>query len=254
MSRLFSKVRSLFQWYHREEWQVVAILVGLIIFFSRTVWISIGVTAFVVATVLVLYCLRLLEFYCSTRGLCLSLVNRYRAMKQALHVHSVERSRMAMALLASFVLLILTIYRIDLALAYADAATPTDIYWIVFLGWYTLECTITSAYLIWLWRNWVRQQSVRIPIMDGLVASLFFYHGLESKERLVTTIAAFLLGGVPSYFALRLSTDIPYAYTIAVLLIIPVIIFNLGGAYYAKHYLQKRQNTVTLAEEVSGVR
>jgi hypothetical protein len=72
--------------------------------------------------------------------------------------------------------------------------------------------------------------------MDGMVASLFFFHGLNKKERIVTYIATFFLGGVPSFFALRLSTDTPFHYTIACLLIIPVALLTLGGAYYTKRY------------------
>lgn len=227
----------MFQWYHREEWQVVVVLIGVIIFFSRTIWISIGVSAGVLVVVGILYILRVLEVYCTARGKCLHWVEQFQRMKNALHVHAVERSRIAMGALASIVLLVLTLHRIELALANSADATPTDIYWILFLGWYTFLATVTTAYLVWLWRNWVRQHFVRIPLMDGLVASMFFYHGLKKHERILTYVAAFFLGGIPSYFALRLSPEMPYGYSIAVLLIIPVIIFTIGGAFYAKHYL-----------------
>ncbi len=232
-------IRSIFQWYHREEWQVVAILIGLILFFARTIWISIGVSIAVLAVMLFLYTIRLLEIYCNNHGVSIGLIEQYKILKSALHKHSVERSRIAMALLASCVLLVLTLHRIDLALTNPFYATPSDVYWIFFLGWYTLLCTVSCSYLLWLWRNWVRKHTVQIPFLDGLVASMFFFHGLKTRERIITYIAAFFLGGLPSYFAVGLSTNIPYAYSIAMLLIIPVMLFTLGGAYYAMHYLKK---------------
>ncbi|MCX7985023.1 MAG: hypothetical protein N3A63_09005 [Bacteroidetes bacterium] len=240
MKQMKATLRYLFQWYHREEWQVVLVLIGVVIFFSRTIWISIGVSLGVLLVVVVLYLLRLFELYCTEKKKFMSFVEQYQRIKNVLHVHSVERSRIAMGLLASVVLLVLTLHRIDLALAHPADATPTDLYWIVFLGWYTLLATVTTAYLIWLWRNWVRYQSVRIPLMDGLVASMFFYHGLKRHERILTYVAAFFLGGIPSYFALRLTPETPYGYTIAILLVIPVVIFTIGGAVYARHYLARR--------------
>jgi len=237
------RISHFFQEYHREEFQVVLLLLCLIIFFARTFVVAVSVVAVVLFTMLILYCMRLIDVYCKKQNLTFKLLEFYRKMKNALHVHSEERSRIAMAILASFVLLILCVHRIDLALHDPYYATPSDVYWIVFLGWYAVVCNVTGAYLIWLWRNWAREQVVRIPIMDGLVASMFFYQGLEMKERIVTYAAAFFLGGVPSYLAIKLSTETHYAYTIAVLLVIPVMIFTLGGAFYAKIYLTKTKSS-----------
>jgi hypothetical protein len=237
MAEKTERHRFSFTWYHREEWQVIAVLLSLVVFFSRGIWISLGLTAFVLAIIFLLYIARMLETAFSNRGIFPGIVQQYRDMKNVLHVHSVERSRITMALLASAIVSVLCIHRIGLASMDPVDAAPTDIYWIMFLGWYAVVCTTTTAYLLWLWRNWVRHQSVRIPLMDGLVSSLFFFHGITKRERIITYIATFILGGVPSFFALRLTTETPYGYTIACLLIIPVILLTLGGAYYAKLYL-----------------
>jgi hypothetical protein len=116
--------------------------------------------------------------------------------------------------------------------------TPTDIYWILFLGWYGLICTVTAMYLIWLWNTWSQNESKHVPILDGLVASLFFYRGLSRKNRIVTFIATFWLGGLPSYVAIRLTPETPYGYWIACGLIVPVIGLFLGGAYYTMLHLE----------------
>ncbi len=225
-----------FTWYHREEWQVIIVLLGLVVFFSGPFWIA-GVLSFAILfSFFALYLVRVIETFLANRDLYPGLIAWYREMKNVLHGHSVERSRIAMVFLSSAVVCVLLVHRIHLAATDPADAAPTDIYWILFLAWYTLVCTTTTVYLFWLWRNWVRHLSVRSPLMDGMVASLFFFHGLNKKERIVTYIATFFLGGVPSFFALRLSTDTPFHYTIACLLIIPVALLTLGGAYYTKRY------------------
>ncbi len=225
-----------FTWYHREEWQVIILLLGLVVFFSRTILIFACLSISILFSFFALYLVRMIESFLANRDLYPDLVEWYRDMKNVLHGHSVERSRIAMAFLSSAVVCALLIHRIHLASTDPADATPTDIYWILFLAWYTVVCTTTTLYLFWLWRNWVRHLSVRSPLMDGMVASLFFFHGLDKKERVVTYIATFFLGGVPSFFALRLSTDTQFHYTVACLLIIPVVLLTLGGAYYAKYY------------------
>ena len=230
-----------FSWYHREEIQVLILLVGLIIFFARSYWVIGSLALFVIWMLGLLYFTRLLEGYLKKRGLCPLIVKRYQDLKSALHGHSLERSRIAMALLAAGVLGILCLNRIHLSeLSVADR-TPTDIYWILFLGWYCIVCTVIALYLMWLWNIWSQNESKHLPIFDGLVASLFFYHGLSRRHRIVTFIAAFWLGGIPSYLALRLKPDTPHGYEIATALIIPLIGLVLGGAYYAMKHLKKNE-------------
>ena len=227
-----------FEWYHREEFQVLVILVGLIVFFARSLWVLGTLAALVVCVLFLLYLIRVLEIYLMKHRRCPRLVQRYHNLKTALHGHSVERSRIAMALLAAWVVGVLFLHRIHLAMLDPDYKTPTDIYWILFLGWYCLICTVTAMYLIWLWNTWSQNESKHVPFLDGLVASLFFYRGLSRKNRIVTFIAAFWLGGLPSYVAIRLTPETPYGYWIACGLVVPLIGLFLGGAYYTMVHLQ----------------
>jgi hypothetical protein len=229
-----------FTWYHREEFQVLVVLIGLIVFFARSFWVLATLAGFVIIIWLLLYVSRILEGYFTKRDLFPFFVQRYMDLKNALHGHSVERSRIAMALLAAWVCGVLSLHRIHLAQLTVEDRTPTDIYWILFLGWYCVVCSVIALYLIWLWNAWSQNESKRMPIFDGLVASMFFYHGLSKKNRVVTFIAAFWLGGLPSYIALRLTPDTPYAYTIACALIIPLMSLVLGGAFYAMRQLKKK--------------
>jgi hypothetical protein len=228
-----------FSWYHREEIQVLVILVGLIVFFARSLWVLGTLAVFVIGMLLLLYLMRLLEGYLTKRELCPSLVQRYQDLKAALHGHAVERSRIAMAFLGAWVIGVLCLHRIHLAQLNATDRTPTDIYWILFLGWYCIVCIIIAIYLMWLWNTWSQNESKHVPFFDGLVASLFFYHGLSRKNRIVTFIAAFVLGGLPSYFAIRLTPETPHGQEIACGLIAPLIGFVLGGAYYTMKKMRK---------------
>lgn len=227
----------LFSWYHREEFQVLVILVGLIIFFARSFWVLITLAAFVIIVLGLLYLIRILEGYIEKRNIFRLVIQRYQDLKKALHGHSVERSRIAMALLSAWVLGVLCLHRIQLAQISSADRTPTDVYWILFLGWYCIVCTVIALYLMWLWNAWSQKESKHIPFFDGLVASLFFYHGLSKKKRIITYIAAFWLGGLPSYVAIRLTPETSHGYEIACGLIVPLIGLILGGAYYAMLYL-----------------
>jgi hypothetical protein len=250
--RRFSQSREKlfsFTWYHQEELQVLALMVGLVVFFSRELWVSFSLAGFLIVSIGGLYVMRILELWLAKHNKAPKFVEGYRAMKQALHGHAVERSRIAMAVLACVVLGLLCAHRIDLANQYDAFATPTDLYWIIFLGWYFWMCFVCGAYLFWLWRNWAHQHTNRIPFLDGMIASLFFFHGLSPHNRRITYIATFFLGGAPSYVAYRLNPDSSYGSLIAILLIIPVIILNLGGSYYAmyclKHFPRKGSPTTS---------
>lgn len=92
-----------FTWYHREELQVLILLVGLIIFFSRELWVLFSLAGFLLVSITGLYVVRILELWLSKHNKAQNFVEGYRTMKQALHGHSVERSRIAMAVLACVV-------------------------------------------------------------------------------------------------------------------------------------------------------
>jgi len=228
-----------FTWYHREEIQILVILVGLIIFFAKSFWVLGALAVIVVLVLFVLYLIRVLDIYLTKCERCPRLVQRYHNLKTALHGHSVERSRIAMALLAAWVVGVLFLHRIHLAQLDSTYRTPTDIYWILFLGWYCIICTVIAMYLIWLWNTWSQNESKHVPFLDGLVASLFFYRGLSRKNRTMTFIATFFLGGLPSYVAIRLTPETPYGYWIACGLIVPLIGLFMGGAYYTMQHLKK---------------
>jgi len=227
-----------FTWYHREEIQILVILVGLIVFFARSLWVLGTLAVLVVCVLFFLYLIRVLDIYLTKHERCPRLVQRYHNLKTALHGHAEERSRIAMALLGAWVVGVLFLHRIHLAQLDSADRTPTDIYWILFLGWYSFVCTVIAMYLIWLWNTWSQNESKHVPFLDGLVASLFFYRGLSRKNRIVTFIAAFWLGGLPSYVAIRLTPETPYGYWIACGLIVPLIGLFLGGAYYTMQHLE----------------
>jgi len=227
-----------FKWYHREEFQVLIILVGLIIFFARSLWVLGTLAAFVIGVIVLLYCTRFLEGFLTKQKKCSLLVLRYQSLKTALHGHSVERSRIAMALLAAWTLGVLCLHRIHLAQIDLAYRTPTDIYWIFFLGWYCIVCTVIAMYLMWLWNAWSQNEFKHVIFFDGLVASLFFYHGLSQKHRIITFIASFVLGGLPSYFAIRLTPETNYGHEIACGLIVPLIGLVIGGAYYTMRHMK----------------
>jgi hypothetical protein len=228
-----------FTWYHREEIQVLVILVGLIVFFARSLWVLGALASLVVCVLLFLYMVRVLDIYLTKHERCPRLVRRYHNLKTALHGHSLERSRIAMALLGAWIVGVLFLHRIHLAQLDPADRTPTDIYWILFLGWYCLYCATVALYLIWLWNSWSQNESKHVPFLDGLVGSLFFYRGLSRKNRIITFIGAFWLGGLPSYVAIRLTPTTPYGPWIACALAIPLIGLSLGGAYYTMLHLKK---------------
>jgi len=80
--------------------------------------------AFVIVVLASLYFMRILEGYFTKRALFPSIVQRYQDLKTALHGHSVERSRIAMALLSAWILGVLCLHRIRLAQISPADRTP----------------------------------------------------------------------------------------------------------------------------------
>jgi hypothetical protein len=183
-----------FSWYHRDELQIVGVVVLLVLFFSRSEALSVFTLALTILSVAALYVFPIVR----------------RALLENTHIHfaavwvrrverwlvftSSERSRIAMTVLCCFVLGILCIHRIALALTVSQFETPTDIYWILFLAWYWVVWTFVLGYLVFrAAKNNENGDRVRSPFFEGLVASLFFYHGLPTKHRIITFTAGFCL-------------------------------------------------------------
>ncbi len=233
-----------FKWYHREELQVVLVLIALVIFFSRSTLLTILLPTAVFVSVGALYLARVGSRVLHRLESLRSLVIQYHQFKLTLGRESLHRSRVAMAILATAVIGLLALHRMSLAEMDPYFATPTDLYWMLFLWFYTFVCAVISVYLLWIWGRIWKAPQAHVPFLDGLVASLFFYHGLSRNHRIVTFVAAFLLGGVPSYFGIRLSPDDPYGSQEAVALIVPVILLNVGGAFYAMRCLQSGDDSI----------
>ena len=232
--------RFAFTWYHREEIQVLVVFLVLIGFFSRSIAVSVFLLGVVFIALGGLYAMRLLTSALHRQELFRNVILQYHQFRLQLGRESLQRSRVAMATLSSLVVGVLAAHRITLALRDPYYASPSDIYWILVLSWYFVVCSVITLYLLWIWgRTWEIPQ-MRSPLMDGLVASFFFYHGLSRRNRIVTFVAGFLLGGVPSFFATRLRPETTDGHQIAVLLIIPVVALSLGGAYYAMRCVNGR--------------
>jgi hypothetical protein len=229
--------RFTFSWYHREEIQVLVVFLVLIIFFSRSLHVTLFLLGVITVSLGGLYAVRFLSILLHRQELFRNLIIQYHQFRLALGRESVHRSRVAMALLSALVIGVLGAHRITLATQTAYYASPTDVYWILFLCWYFVVCSVIAGYVLWIWgRVWENPQ-VQTPLLDGLVASFFFYHGLSREHRMVTFIAGFLLGGAPSFVATRISPDDPNGYRIACALIVPVMALTVGGAYYAMRHL-----------------
>jgi hypothetical protein len=92
-----------------------------------------------------------------------------------------------------------------------------------------------SVFLIVKWKR--NAKPTENVFWEGFVGSMFFYHGLPSKARLTTFVAAFLLGGVPTAIAHRIDARDPMGNICAVVLILPVICLIILGAWFASRWV-----------------
>jgi hypothetical protein len=224
-------------WYHWEEIQVFVVFLVLILFFSRSTLITVFLLGTTIAAVGGLYCVRLFSVILHRQELFRNVLLQYHEFRLFLGRESVHRSRVAMAFLSMLVLGVLASHRITLATQSPYYATPSDLYWILFLCWYFLVWSVSAGYCLWIWARAWEIPELHNSFMDGLVASNFFYHGFSRHNRIVTFVMGFLLGGVPSFFCSQLTVETPYGYWIASFLITPVVALSLGGAYYAMKLL-----------------
>ena len=226
-----------FSWYHRDELQIVAVFVALVLFFSRSAIISSLILIFIGSSVAALYAFRYVRMTMLENAHMPFAATWQEHVETRLLFTSSERSRIVMTVLSCIVLGMLCIHRISLALSVADFETPTDIYWILFLAWYWVVWTFVLGYLVFrAIPKKTRISKRRSPFLEGLVASLFFYHGLPTKQRVITFTSAFIIGGVPTYVATHLQPQDATAYTFAGILVLPVIVLTLGGAWYATRW------------------
>lgn len=58
-----------FTWYHREEWQVIILLLGLVVFFSRTILIFACLSISILFSFFALYLVRMIESFLANRDL-----------------------------------------------------------------------------------------------------------------------------------------------------------------------------------------
>lgn len=224
-------------WYHKDELKVVAVFIILVWFFSRSAILSSLVLSFIGVSLIVLYTFRFTRVLVHVRK-GFPLADRWlQHVEPRLILTSPDRSRIAMTVLSCVVLGVLCIHRVSLALSNTAVESPTDIYWILFLAWYWVVWTLMLGYFIFRWWR-ARKQSgeARDLFLEGLVASMFFYHGIPTKQRIITFTAGFLLGGVPTYFATNLEPGTAHSYATACALVIPVMVLTLGGAWYATRW------------------
>lgn len=146
-----------------------------------------------------------------------------------------DRSRFYYSFWSVVILAVLFAHRLELAMSVPEYASPLDVYWILFLGWYALVWTAVTVYLLIKWR--LRARPENHPFWEGLVGSMYFYHGLPMKSRLITFAAAFVLGGVPTAVAVTLSPTDPSSVRTAAYLILPVAGLILFGAAYASRWV-----------------
>jgi len=114
-------------------------------------------------------------------------------------------------------------------------ATPLDLYWILFLGWYASVWAVISVFMTYKWKK--AEDPVKHKFLEGLVGSMYFYHGLPTRSRMLTFAAGLLLGGLPTVYAVQIDPADPEGMTTAALLIIPVASLIIFGAWFASRWV-----------------
>ncbi|HTP80981.1 MAG TPA: hypothetical protein VMM57_11345 [Bacteroidota bacterium] len=224
-----------FMWYHRDEIQVLVVFVVIILFFSRSQILSLDLAGFVVLAFVLGYLYRIGSSRYrlgQLRGITREL---YERAENFLTLDSPSRSRLFMAKLSVVVVGALLLHRVDLMRRDASFATPTDVYWILFLSWYLLLWLAIVWYFVRRALRSAGTPSSSDAFLQNLTASIFFYHGLPTRLRVVTFGLGLALGGIPSYFAAQLRPERPIDSLLPYLLIIPVIALSLIGVAVVQH-------------------
>lgn len=237
-----NKRTKFFTWWHRDEVQVVFVYALVTIFFSRSWWLQatlLAASIFLLGSFWLVRIWKRVEQY--EEG---SSVNRL-----LLWMHSLvppfpwERSRLILSISSTLIVGALFLHRWLLYVRDAGEpaskegsfATPLDLYWILILGLYLVIWIVISVFLLYKWKR--NALPTEHAFWEGLVGSMFFFHGLPSKARVVTFGAAFLLGGVPTALATRIRPSDPSGHLWALILMIPVVVLIILGAWFAARWV-----------------
>lgn len=228
-------LHSRFTWWHRDEVQVFIVYVILAVFFTRSEILEVRLLALCALVLLVPWVFRWSGAW-RRRGRGPAAIDGVIAVAlRHLPPLAWDRSRLYCSFWSAAIVLVLFAHRMELALTVHEYASPLDIYWVLFLGWYGIVWSTVTVYLLVKWRHDARPEDHRF--WEGLVGSMFFYHGLPPKSRLITFAAGFLLGGVPTAVAVTLDPTDPSSFRTAAYLLIPVAGLILFGAAYASRWV-----------------
>lgn len=226
---------SRFNWWHRDEVQVFVVYVIISWFFTRNEILEARLFVLCGLILLVPWLFRWLGRWRRTGNGPAVIDGLLNGMLRYLPPLAWDRSRLYFSFWSAAIVLILFAHRLELAMTVPEYAFPLDVYWTLFLGWYGLVWSTVTVYLVTKWKHGRRPEDHRF--WEGLVGSMFFYHGLPPKSRLVTFAAGFFLGGVPTAFAITLDPTDPSAVRTAAFLVIPVAGLILFGAAYAARWV-----------------
>jgi hypothetical protein len=222
-------------WWHRDEVQVFVVWIIISWFFTRSAILQDRLFALSALALLAPWMLRGFGRWRRTDHAPLAVGKVLDTLLRHLPPYAWDRSRLSCSFWSAVIVAVLFAHRLELALSVPEYATPVDVYWVLFLGWYGLVWIAVTAYLLIKWRHQTRPEDHRF--WEGLVGCMFFYHGLPGKNRLITFAAGFLLGGVPTAFAVTLDPTRPSSLLTATLLVLPAAGLILIGAAYASHWV-----------------
>jgi hypothetical protein len=228
-------VHATFTWWHRDEVQVFLVYVIISWFFTHSGILQARLFALSGAVLLAPWVLRGLARWRRAGRAPAVVSSGIDTVLRFLPPFAYDRSRLYFSFWSAAIVGILFFHRLELALGIPEYAAPVDLYWILFLGWYGVVWTAVTIYLLMKWIE--RRRPEDHPFWEGLVGSMYFFHGLPPKSRLISYAASFLLGGVPTAFAVTLNPANPSSVRTACFLIIPVAGLILFGAAYASRWV-----------------
>ena len=225
-----------FTWWHRDEIQVLVVYIIVIFFFGRSLELEIVLLALAILPLLGFWLVRWWGRTGQNRGMVDMIIRN-------LPVHPWDRSRLVMSVLSTVIVGSLFVHRLlfylrdsGTGIPYEESfATSLDLYWILFLGWYAAVWAVIVVFMVYKWKT--DADPVQHRYFEGLVGSMYFYHGLPAKSRIVTFIAGLLLGGLPTAYAVQIDPADPSGTQTAVFLIIPVATLILLGAWFASRWV-----------------